>query len=72
MDFLEVYCHVRNTNIFLDVENIVVIEEAKLIPSNDKGCWVFLDKDYDGQGAYQVHEPPKTILKKMEALRNKK
>lgn len=69
MHFLEVYCHVRKTNIFLDVRNIVVIEEAALIPGNKKACWIYLDKDYDEQGAYQVHEFPKVIIKKVVELR---
>ena len=47
----------------------MVIEEFKLIPGNDKGCWVYLDKDYNGEGPYEIHEIPQTILKKVDGLR---
>lgn len=70
MAFLELICTIRKTTVFLDVRNIVVIEQTKLIPGNKKGCRIYVDKDYDGEGSeYQVHEDPKEIIKKIESLR---
>jgi hypothetical protein len=70
MYFLEVYCQVRKAAIFLDISKIVVIESADLTRSAKKVSWVYLDKDYDGQGAYSVFETPQSIVKKIEDLRS--
>lgn len=68
MAFLEVNCKVRKANVFLDVSHIVAIEEIQLT-GGKKGCWICMNKDSDDEGAYQVHEEPKEIVKRIEKLK---
>ena len=70
MYFLKIHCNDRGTDVHLDVNKIVQVQKMEVAGSPKKNiCFIFLDKDYDGKGHFEVSESAAKIVMQIEELR---